>query len=92
MNLSIVSFENCFTEFKVLERFYYEKDGNKVIPSPIALKVLSKGGFKTGRCAFREGSYGQATKLLGQSFRRHPNFKSLIYWTKAGIAVRLVRP
>ncbi|MBW7991965.1 MAG: glycosyltransferase [Planctomycetes bacterium] len=91
-NLSTVSFENCLTEFKVLERFYYDKDGNKVIPPKIALKVLSKGGLKTGRCAFREGSYGQATKLLGQSFRRHPNFKSLIYWTKAGIAVRLVRP
>jgi len=88
-NLSTVSFENCLTEFKVLERFYYEKGGNNVIPSKIALKVLSKGGFKTGRCAFREGSYYQATKLLGQSFRRHPNFKSLIYWTKAGIAVRL---
>ncbi|MCP4613416.1 MAG: glycosyltransferase [Planctomycetes bacterium] len=91
-NLSTVSFENCLTEFKVLERFYYEKNGKKVIPPKIALKVLSKGGFKTGRCAFREGSYDQATKLLGQSFRRHPNFKSLIYWTKAGIAVRLSQP
>jgi glycosyltransferase involved in cell wall biosynthesis len=88
-NLSIVSFKNCLTEFKVLERFYYEKGGNKVIPPKIALKVLSKGGFKTGRCAFNEGSYGQATKLLGQSFRRHPNLKSLFYWTKAGIAKRV---
>ena len=88
-NLSTVSFENCLTEFKVLERFYYEKGGNKAIPPKIAMKVLSKEGLKTGRCAFREGSYCQATKLLGQSFRRHPNFKSLIYWTKAGIAVRL---
>jgi glycosyltransferase involved in cell wall biosynthesis len=88
-NLSTVSFQNCLTEFKVLERFYYERGGNKVIPPKIALKVLSKGGFKTGRCAIREGSYDQATKLLGQSFRRHPNTKSLIYWTKAGIAKRL---
>lgn len=91
-NLSTVSFENCLTEFKVLERFYYEKGGNKAVPPQIAMKVLSKEGLKTGRCAFREGSYSQATKLLGQSFRRHPNFKSLIYWTKAGIAVRLVSP
>jgi glycosyltransferase involved in cell wall biosynthesis len=88
-NLSIVSFKNCLTEFKVLERFYYERNGNKVIPPKIALKVLSKGGFKTGRCAFKEGSYDQATKLLGQSFRRHPNLKSLFYWTKAGIAKRV---
>ncbi len=88
-NLSIVSFKNCLTEFKVLERFYYERDGHKVIPPKIALKVLSKGGFKTGRCAFKEGSYNQATKLLGQSFQRHPNLKSLFYWTKAGIAKRI---
>ena len=89
-NLSTVSFENCLTEFKVLERFYYEKGGNKAVPSKIAMKVLSKEGLKTGRFAFREGSYSQATKLLGQSFQRRPNFKSLIYWAKAGIAVRLV--
>ncbi len=88
-NLSTVSFTNCLTEFKVLERFYYERGGNKVISPKIALKVLSKGGFKTGRCAFRDGSYDQATKLLGQSFRRHPNLKSLFYWTKAGIAKRV---
>jgi len=88
-NLSTVSFENCLTEFKVLERFYYEKGGDKVVPPKIALKVLSKGGFKTGRCAFREGSYSQANKLLGQSFRRHPNLKSLVFWTRAGIAKRV---
>ena len=91
-NLSTVSFENCLTEFTVLERFYYEKGGDKAVPSKIAMKVLSKEGLKTGRCAFREGSYSQATKLLGQSFRRHPNFKSLFYWTKAVIAVRLMSP
>jgi len=88
-NLSNLSFENCLTEFKVLERFYYERGGDKVIPPKIASKVLGKSGFKTGRCAFREGSYDQATQLLGQSFRRHPNFKSLFYWTKAGIAKRV---
>ena len=88
-NLSIVSFKNCLTEFKVLERFYYERDGNKVVPPKIALKVLSKGGFKTGRCAFKEGSYDQATQLLGQSFRRRPNLKSLFYWARAGIAKRV---
>lgn len=88
-NLSVVSFQNCLTEFKVLERFYYERGGNKIIPPKIALKVLSKRGFKTGRCAFREGSFDQAAKLLCQSFHRHPNLKSLIYWTKAGITKRV---
>jgi glycosyltransferase involved in cell wall biosynthesis len=88
-NLSTVSFENCLAELNVLERFYYQRGGKKVIPSKIALKVLSKSGFKTGRCAFREGSYNQATKLLGQSFRRHPNLRSLAYWTRAEIAKRV---
>ena len=88
-NLSTVSFENCLTELNVLERFYYKRGGKKVIPPKIALKVLSKSGFKTGRFAFREGSYNQAAKLLGQSFRQHPNLKSLVYWTKAEIAKRV---
>jgi glycosyltransferase involved in cell wall biosynthesis len=88
-NLSVVSYQNCLTEFKVLERFYYERGGKKVIPPKIALKVLSKRGFKTGRCAFREGSFDQAAKLLGQSFHRHPNLKSLVYWTKANITKRV---
>jgi hypothetical protein len=91
-NLSTVSFENCLTEFRVLERFYYEKGGNKAVPPKIAMKVLSKEGFKTGRCAIREGSYNEASQLLWQSFRRHPNLRSLIYWTKAGIAERLASP
>jgi glycosyltransferase involved in cell wall biosynthesis len=88
-NLSVVSFENCLTEFKVLERFYYERGGDEVIPAKIASKVLSKSGFKTGRCALREGSYCQAAKLLGQSFHRNPNLKSLIYWAKAGMNKRV---
>ena len=88
-NLSTLSFDNCLSQFKVLERFYYEKGGDKLIPPQLASKVLSKGGFKTGRCAFREGEYNQAAKLLGQSFRRHPNLKSLFYWSKAEIAKRV---
>ncbi len=91
-NLSTVSFENCLTEFRVLERFYYEKGGNKAVPPKIAMKVLSREGFKTGRCAIREGLYDQASQLLGQSFRRHPNLRSLIHWTRAGIAERLASP
>jgi glycosyltransferase involved in cell wall biosynthesis len=88
-NLSTVSFKNCLAEFEVLERFYYKKGGDEVVPPEIALKALSRSGFKTGRCAMREGFYEQASELLGQSFRRHPSLKSLLYWTQAGIVRRL---
>jgi glycosyltransferase involved in cell wall biosynthesis len=88
-NLSTASFENYLTEFQVLERFYYEKGGNKIIPQKTAMKILSKEGCRTGRYAIREGLYDQASQLLGQSFRRHPNLKSLIHWTKAISIVHL---
>jgi len=88
-NLSNVSFENGLTEFRVLERFYYKKGGSKAVPARIAMKVLSKGGFKTGRCAIREGLYSQASQLLWQSFRRHPNLKALIHWTRAMVLSRM---
>jgi len=88
-NLSNVSFENGLTEFRVLERFYYKKGGSKAVPTQIAMKVLSKGGFKTGRCAIREGLYGQASQLLWQSFRRHPNLRSLLHWTRAMVLSRM---
>ena len=89
-NLSGPSFENCLTEFEVLKRFYYERGGKKVVPEKTAMKVFSKAGRRTGRCALREKAYKQAWKLLDQSFRQHPNLKSLIYWIRAMIAKRLV--
>ncbi len=88
-NLSDSSFENCLTEFNVLKHFYYEKGGKEVIPEKTAMKVLSKGGRRTGRCAIREGLYNQACQLLRQSFRQHPNLKSLIHWIRAMILKRL---
>ena len=88
-NLSDSSFENCLTEFQVLKRFYYEKGGKEVIPEKIAMKVFSKEGRRTGRCAIKEGLHDQACQLLSQSFRQHPNLKFLISWIKAMIAKRL---
>jgi len=89
-NLSQSSFENCLTEFQVLKRFYYEKGGREVIPEKIAMQVFSKESRRTGRCAIKEGLYDQACHLLSQSFRQHPNLKSLISWTRAIIVKRLV--
>ena len=82
-NLAIASFKNCLTEFRVLERFYYEKGGSEFVPQKIAMKVLSKEGCRAGRCAIKERLYDQACQVLSQSFRRHPNVKSLLRWTRA---------
>ena len=88
-NLSKSSSENCLTEFQVLKRFYYEKGGDEVVPKKIAMKVFSKEARRAGRCAIREGAYEQACQLLGQSFRQHPNLKSLMHWTKAVVLSRI---
>ena len=88
-NLSGPTFENCLTEFQVLKRFYYEKGGKRVIPEKTAMKVFSKEGSRTARCAIREGLYDQACQLLRQSFRQHPNLKSLISWIRAMIVKQL---
>ena len=88
-NLSDYSFENCFTEFQVLKRFYYEKGGKELVPERIASRVFSKQGRRAGRCAVREGLHDQACQLLSQSFRQHPNLKSLVSWTRALICKRL---
>jgi len=91
-NFSTASFENCLIQFKVLERFYYEKGGDKVIPEKIAIKVLSIESRRAGRYAIKEGLYNQACELLGRSSRLYPNPKSLILWTKALMAKRLLLP
>jgi glycosyltransferase involved in cell wall biosynthesis len=88
-NLSERKYVNMKTEFDVLEKFYYNDGGRNVISQQRAMKRLAKEGYRAARCAIREGLYDQASQLLEQSFRRHPNFKSLIYWTRAGIAKRV---
>ena len=89
-NTSSGSFVNCKTELDVLKDFYYNNGGSKIIPEKIAMKKLSKEYYRTARFAIREGQIDQAIELLRQSFRHHPNLKSLIYWIKAMIVRRLV--
>ena len=82
-NLSRYSFTNRKTEFDVLENFYYNGGGEKSISPRRAMKRLSKEGYRAGRCAIRESLSESACQLLSQSFRRHPNSKSLLWWTIA---------
>lgn len=82
------SFANCKIELDVLDDFYFNGGGEKIIPRHRAMKRLSKEGYRAGRCALREEMYNEACQLLSQSLRRYPNFKSLMHWTRAIIAKR----
>jgi glycosyltransferase involved in cell wall biosynthesis len=88
-NLSQYSFTNRKTEFEVLENFYYNGGGEKSISSRRAMKRLSKEGYRAGKCAVREGRPEPACQLLRQSFQRHPNLKSLLWWTIATTRLHL---
>ena len=77
-NLSAVSTENRILELKVLERFYYEKGGDKVVPKRTAMHRLSREEYRVALAALREGKLQVAREYLKKSFRHHPNPKSAI--------------
>jgi len=88
-NISKNSYINRKTELDVLVDFYYNGGGKDAIPKHLAMKRLSKESYRAGRWAIKEGLYEQGFKLLGESFRMHPNPKSLIYWTGSVIKKKL---
>jgi glycosyltransferase involved in cell wall biosynthesis len=83
-NLSISSYLNRLAELKVLERFYYEQGGDKVVSAKTASKRLSKEEYRVAKAAFLEGNYNLATNYYAKSFRTKPNIKSLIHWLISG--------
>jgi len=89
-NTSKDSFANRKAELDMLTDFYYNGGGKQVISNRIAMKRISKESYRAGRCAVEEGLYDQGRELLGQSFRLHPNFKSLMLLTRAVIARRFL--
>jgi len=82
-NLSALSTENRIVELKVLERFYYERGGDSVVPKRIAMHRLSKEEYRVAVTALRERKLQVAREYLRKSFRRHPNPKSLIMMLSA---------
>ena len=84
-NLSMASMENCLIEYEVIKRFY-ENGGRKHIPRLTAAYILSRKQCRAGRYAIKEGMYDKACELLGQSFLKSPNLKSLMYLLKARIS------
>lgn len=77
-NLSAVSTENRLLELKVLERFYYEKGGDRIVPKRIAMHRLSGEEYRVAIAALRERKVQVASEYLRKSFRHYPNPKSLI--------------
>lgn len=85
-NTSANSFANRKTELDVLSDFYYNGGGKEVVPKRLAMKRLSKESYRAGRWAIKEGLLDKACRMLSQSFRQHPNLKSIIHWTRAKMA------
>lgn len=77
-NLSAISTENRILELKVLERFYYERGGDSVVPKKIAMQRLSREEYRVAAAALKERKLQVAREYLRKSFRRRPNLKSLI--------------
>ncbi len=77
-NISALSTENCIVELKVLERFYYEKGGDEVVPKRIAMHRLSREEYRVAIAALGERKLQVAREYLKKSFRHRPNPKSLI--------------
>jgi len=85
-NLSAYSFANRKMELNVLEHIYqneFSKNGTAVIAPGRALKRLGREGYRAARCAIREGHQKTACQLLKQSYQRHPDFKTLLWWVIA---------
>ncbi|MHC4634880.1 MAG: hypothetical protein ACYSYU_06680, partial [Planctomycetota bacterium] len=52
----------------------------EVITPARAMKRLAQEGYRAARCAIREGQQETACQLLKQSYQRHLNFKTLLWW------------
>jgi glycosyltransferase involved in cell wall biosynthesis len=79
-NLSAGSSKNLIVELKVLEDFYYNKGGDKVIPHRAAMKRLSKEQYRVGKCLLKEKNIGEAVRYFRASFKRRPNIKAFLMW------------
>jgi hypothetical protein len=81
-NLSAASLQNRITELEILERFYYEKGGDKVVPKRIAMRRFSKQVYRAGKCALTKEPQ-KAKGLFAKSLRFHPSLKAMLYWAWA---------
>jgi glycosyltransferase involved in cell wall biosynthesis len=83
-NLTNRSTQNQITELEVLERFYYERGGNNVVPKRIAMRRLSKEAYRAGKCALADEPQ-KAKELLIKSLRLYPTLKTILYLVWAAV-------
>jgi glycosyltransferase involved in cell wall biosynthesis len=91
-NLSQPSFSNRITEYEVLNKFYYEAGGKKIIPFKAAMKRLSREQYRAAKSAIREQKYQTGCDLLKKSLKMHFNFKTLIWLIIAKLLLLKTKP
>jgi glycosyltransferase involved in cell wall biosynthesis len=79
-NLSAGSSKNQIVELKVIEDFYYNKGGDKVIPHKAAMKRLSKEQYRVGKCLLKEKKTDEAVRYFRASFKRRTNIQTFLMW------------
>ncbi len=84
-NLSQASFENCLLELRVLERFYYRKAANGLVPQKMAMQRLAKALYRVGRSAAGRHKHREAQHYFYASLKKKVSFKALVGWGRAAI-------
>jgi len=79
-NLSNISSKNQIAELHVLERFYYEMGGHKVVSKKIATRRFAEEEYRIGTRSLRENDLTTAREYLHRSFKHHADPKSLAMW------------
>jgi len=79
-NISRICFANCNIEFRVIENFYYNGGGRRVIPYKAAMARLSKEQYRAARNAIRESMRATACDFLTKSLKRHFHLKTLLWF------------
>jgi alpha-1,3-rhamnosyl/mannosyltransferase len=82
-NISKICFANQNTEFKVLEKFYYNGRNRGVIPTGAAMRRLSREQYRAARSAIRESMEQTACDFLRESLKRHFYLKTLFWFVVA---------
>ena len=78
-NISRVCFANSNVEFRVLENFYYNGGGRRIMPYKAAMARLSKEQYRAARNAIKESMRKTACDFLEKSLKRHFHLKTL-FW------------
>jgi alpha-1,3-rhamnosyl/mannosyltransferase len=78
-NISKPSFTKRDIEYKVLEDFYYNRGGSKVIPYKKAMKRLSREQYRAAKIAVEESMRETALDFLKKSLKGHFHLKTL-FW------------